>query len=120
MNQSFSYYFCLMIEGSGSGSGRPKNMWIRIRIRIQLQIRDIKKNKTKNCPSSVEYLEKGESALFLCIQCVTSRQLAEITLTAVLLIHSRQSLRRDNAYRSPPHPFQTEPAQGDSVVNELL
>ncbi len=43
MNQGFSYYFCMMIEGSGSGSipltsgsgsGRPKNMWIRwIRIR---------------------------------------------------------------------------------------
>ena len=40
MNQGFSYYFCLMIEGSGagygsipltsgSGSGRPKYMWIR-------------------------------------------------------------------------------------------
>ncbi len=35
-NQSFSYYFCMMIEGSGSipltsgsGSTRPKNMWIR-------------------------------------------------------------------------------------------
>ncbi len=50
-NQGFSYYFCVMIEGSGSGagsgsgsipltsgsgSGRPKNMWIRwIRIRIR-------------------------------------------------------------------------------------
>jgi hypothetical protein len=41
-NQGFSYYFCMMIEGSGtgsipltneSGSGRPKNMWIRIRTR---------------------------------------------------------------------------------------
>ncbi len=42
-NQGFSYYFCIMIEGSGSGSisltsgsgsERPKNMWIRwIRIR---------------------------------------------------------------------------------------
>jgi hypothetical protein len=48
-NQGFSYYFCMMVEGSGSraesgsgsipwtsgsGSGRPKNMWIRwIRIR---------------------------------------------------------------------------------------
>ncbi len=45
-NQCFSYYFCLMIEGSGagpgsrsisltngSGSGRPKNIWI-LRIRI--------------------------------------------------------------------------------------
>ncbi len=38
--QGFSYYFCMMIEGSGSGSipltsgsGWPKNMWIRIRIR---------------------------------------------------------------------------------------
>jgi hypothetical protein len=37
-NQCFSYYFCMVIEGSGSipltsgsGSGRPKNMWIRIR-----------------------------------------------------------------------------------------
>jgi hypothetical protein len=28
-NQGYSYYFCMMIEGSGSGSGRPKNMWIR-------------------------------------------------------------------------------------------
>ncbi len=28
-NQGFSYYFCMMTEGSG----RPKNMWIRIRIR---------------------------------------------------------------------------------------
>jgi hypothetical protein len=37
-NQGFSYYICLMIEGSesipltdGSGSGWPKNTWIRIR-----------------------------------------------------------------------------------------
>jgi hypothetical protein len=43
-NQGFSYYFCLLMEGSGSGcgagsgsipltygsgSGRPENMWIR-------------------------------------------------------------------------------------------
>ncbi len=39
-NQGFSYYFCMIIEGSGSGSGsipltsgsrsgRPKSMWIR-------------------------------------------------------------------------------------------
>ncbi len=39
-NQGFSYYFCMIIEGSGagsrsgyipltSGSGRPKIMWIR-------------------------------------------------------------------------------------------
>jgi hypothetical protein len=53
-NQSFSYHFCMMTEGSGagsvsgsipltngSGSGRPKNMWIRwIRIRIRLRIRN--------------------------------------------------------------------------------
>jgi hypothetical protein len=44
-NQGFSYYLCMIIEGSGSGSiplnigagsgsRRPKNMWIRwIRIR---------------------------------------------------------------------------------------
>jgi hypothetical protein len=52
-NQGFSYYFCLMIEGSrsesgagsgsisltnGSGSKRPKNTWIRwIRIRIRIR-----------------------------------------------------------------------------------
>ncbi len=45
-NQGFSYYFCLMIEGSGSESGsvpltngsrRPKITWIRwIRIRIRI------------------------------------------------------------------------------------
>ncbi len=35
-NQGFSYYFCMMIEGSGSG--RPKNTWIRwIRIRIRIR-----------------------------------------------------------------------------------
>ncbi len=59
-NQGFSYYFCMMIEGSGagsragsgsgsipqtsgsgSGSGRPKNTWIRwIRIRIRIRIRN--------------------------------------------------------------------------------
>ena len=42
-NQCFSYFFCLMIEGSGSGSGsrRPKNMWIRwILIRIRIRIRN--------------------------------------------------------------------------------
>jgi hypothetical protein len=55
-NQGFSYYFCMMIEGSGSrsragsgsipltsgsGSGWPKNMWIRwIRIRIWIRIRN--------------------------------------------------------------------------------
>jgi hypothetical protein len=55
MNQGFSYYFCMMIEGSGSGSRagsgsipltsgfgsgswRPKNTWIRwIRIRIRIR-----------------------------------------------------------------------------------
>jgi hypothetical protein len=42
-NQGFSYYFCMMIEGSGSGSGRPKNMWIRW-IRIRIQIRNTAKN----------------------------------------------------------------------------
>jgi hypothetical protein len=44
-NQGFSYYFCMMIEGSesipltsGAGSGRPKNMWIRwMRIRIRIR-----------------------------------------------------------------------------------
>ncbi len=51
-SQGFSYYFCMMIEGSGSGSkagsgsipltsgsgsGRPKNLWIRIRIRIRIR-----------------------------------------------------------------------------------
>ncbi len=46
-NQGFSYYFCMMIEGSGSGSirltsgsgsGRLKNMWIRwVRIRIRIR-----------------------------------------------------------------------------------
>ncbi len=48
--KGFSYYFCLIIEGSGStpltnGSGsrfrRPKNTWIRwIRIRIRIRIRN--------------------------------------------------------------------------------
>ena len=49
INHGFSYYFCLMIEGSeagsgsipltsvsGSGSRRPKNIWIRIRIQIRI------------------------------------------------------------------------------------
>ncbi len=49
-NQCFSYYFCLMVEGSGArsgsisltngsgfGSGRPRNIWIlRIWIRIRI------------------------------------------------------------------------------------
>jgi hypothetical protein len=46
----FSYYFCLMTEGSGSlpltsrsGSGRPQTMWIRIRIRNTAC--DVRENK---------------------------------------------------------------------------
>jgi hypothetical protein len=40
-NQGFSYYFCMMTEGSGSGSWRPKNTWIRwIRIRIRIRNTD--------------------------------------------------------------------------------
>jgi hypothetical protein len=55
-NQGFSYYFCLILEGSrfgsgsipltngsgsGSGSRRSKNMWIRgIWIRIRIRIRN--------------------------------------------------------------------------------
>ncbi len=51
-NQGFSYYFCMMIEGSGSGSisltsgsgsWRPKNMWIRIQIRIRNTVCNTKK-----------------------------------------------------------------------------
>jgi hypothetical protein len=43
-NQGFSFYFCMVVEGSGSR--RPKNMWIRwfrirwIRIRIRIRIRN--------------------------------------------------------------------------------
>ncbi len=59
-NQGFSYYFCLVIEGSGSGSGagswsipltygsgsrRPKNIWIR---RIRIRVRNTACN---NCTS---------------------------------------------------------------------
>jgi len=47
-NLCFSYYFCLMIEGTvsgtvsltnGSGSGSPKNIWI-LWIRIRIWIRN--------------------------------------------------------------------------------
>ncbi len=40
-NQCFSYYFCLMIEGSGSG--RPKNIWI-----LPILIRNTVKNNEIN------------------------------------------------------------------------
>ncbi len=59
-NQDFSYYFCMMIEGSGSipltnesgfGSGRPKNMWIRIRIRIR--------KTSLQCSSPINHLRVG-------------------------------------------------------------
>ncbi len=52
-NQGFSYYFCMMVEGSGSGSipltsgsgsGRPQNMWIR---GIRIQIRNTVINNIK-------------------------------------------------------------------------
>ncbi len=60
-NQGFSYYFCLVIEGSGSGSRagsipltngsgsrRPKNMWIQwIGIRIRIRIRNTGKYAAK-------------------------------------------------------------------------
>ncbi len=68
-NQGFSYYFCMMIEGSGSGSRagsgsgsipltsgygsgfrRPKNVWIRwIRIRIWIRIRNTVRYSYRHC-----------------------------------------------------------------------
>ncbi len=48
-NKDFSYYLCMVVEGSGSipltngsGSGRPKSRWIRIRIRIRIHNTDRK------------------------------------------------------------------------------
>jgi hypothetical protein len=76
-NQGFSYYFCMIIEGSESGSGsipltngsgsgsrRPKNMWIRwIRIRntviiclgssLKGQLCEAVKEKEKTCHATV-------------------------------------------------------------------
>jgi hypothetical protein len=64
-NQGFSYFFCLMIEGSGaasgsiplangSGSRRPKNMWIR-RIRIRIRIRTTFKHCIKKQANITSY-----------------------------------------------------------------
>jgi hypothetical protein len=63
-NQGFSYYFCMMKEGSGSGarvgsipltsgSGRPKNMWIRNTaiqpfFREKMHLKEWRWVKTKN------------------------------------------------------------------------
>ncbi len=65
-NQGFSYYFCMMTEGSGSGSipltngsgsGRPENMWIRwIRIRIRIRLRNTAVQCTTCC---IRYLAHG-------------------------------------------------------------
>jgi hypothetical protein len=56
--QCYSYYFCLMTEGSGSGSisltndgsgcgsGRPKNIWI-LRIRMRNWIRNAAEKYTQ-------------------------------------------------------------------------
>ncbi len=76
-NQGFSYYFCLMIEGSGSGSipltngsgsgsRRPKNTWIqwtRIRIRIR-------NTATKRLSRNTLHLKDGgKRILYSCIHC---------------------------------------------------
>ncbi len=66
-NKCFSYYFCLMIEGSwsgyvsltnGSGSGRPKYIWI-LRIRIWIwntayRYSDTVSERTVHCISRSE------------------------------------------------------------------
>ena len=66
-NQCFSFYFCLMIEGSGSvsptngsgfGSGRPKNIWnlrIWIRTRIRNTVQNTEKRKTRERQSNVSF-----------------------------------------------------------------
>ncbi len=59
-SRGFSYYFCIMMEGSGfragsgsipltNGSGWPKNMWIR-RIRIQIRIRNGSRTQARFVP----------------------------------------------------------------------
>ncbi len=91
-NQDFSYFFCLMIEGSGSeagfvpltsGSGWPSNiriLWIRIRKTAQLTLYSsyndnetyfitcfcvIKTNKWKNL---------ADKMLFSTLRCTCSRR----------------------------------------------
>jgi hypothetical protein len=60
-NQGFSYYFCMMIEGSGSGSipltsgsgsWRPKNMWIRNTAQNKTAV------FTKQIPQRLDFLAK--------------------------------------------------------------
>ncbi len=78
-NPGFSYYFCMMIEGSGSGSipltngfgsGRPKKMWIRwIRIRIRipdpyLWLMDPYPGGPKTCGSGLFLNIKNSNFLF--------------------------------------------------------
>ncbi len=69
-NQGFSYFFCLMIEGSGSGSGRPNNLRIWIRIHntgffvTSLSPRDLRSVRYSMCRylSSKENCEEGKAA----------------------------------------------------------
>ncbi len=87
----FSYYFCLVIEGSGSipltnrsGSGRPKNIRIR-RIRIRIRIRNTDKkcryywiqvhklqfrgqsNSTRGRSPSSSWIKNGKISFFLLV-----------------------------------------------------
>jgi len=48
-NGGFSFYICLMIEGSGVGSGWPKNIQLRIRI-PSTGTEDHAENRTEDLP----------------------------------------------------------------------
>ncbi len=61
-NRGFSYYFCMIIEGSGSR--RPKNTWIRwIRIRIRNTADQAIQFRIRN--NTVWYLNTGKRGVFI-------------------------------------------------------
>ncbi len=66
-NQGFSYYFCLMTEGSGSipltnGSrtGRPKNIWI-----LRIRIPDTAENLCRKTSTNMQEMESHTQGIEL-------------------------------------------------------
>ncbi len=99
--QCFSYYFCLMIEGSGAGAGsgsmsltngsgwgsrRPKNIWI-LRIRIRIRNTDLNHAYYTTYDTSLLWTESWINSVlptvflyvFLCLCQVLLADLCEMT-----------------------------------------
>ncbi len=134
-NQGFSYYFCMMIEGSGSipltsgsrsGSGRPQNMWIwgiRIRNTVINNIKILNTFQKERLPKNLRFSKN--LALFPKTPCFaqypgTLSKSTALCSKSWCFVHKLRSLLKILALPSPPRKNRLTVWPGKSHSGQLF